>query len=102
MWGEGLWDGTKPQLEKLTKWIDTNKATIDRWAEEWRNAGATINKGLASKIEVLRTNVSDMLHSPEWISEQSIGGKVRIAWDKIIWQPFLDGGKRRLQGLVNR
>ena len=99
MWGEGLWDGTKPQLEKLTKWIDTNKATIDRWAEAWRNAGATISKGLASKIEVLRTNISDMLHSPEWKSEQSIGGKVRIAWDKIIWQPFLAWWQEKAPGL---
>ncbi|MDD2283540.1 MAG: tape measure protein, partial [Eubacteriales bacterium] len=87
-WGQGLWEGVKPGLEKITTWIDENQETIAAWGEAWKKAGANISKLVTSKVEGLQDSIRRMTNSQEWKDAKTFGAKMKIAWDQIIAQPF--------------
>lgn len=87
-WGQGLWEGIKPGLEKLTTWIDENQDTIAEWGEAWRKAGSNISKWVMTKVEDLQGSIRRMTSSQEWKDAQTFGAKMKVAWDQIIAQPF--------------
>lgn len=87
-WGQGLWEGIKPGLEKLTTWIDENQDTIAEWGEAWKKAGANISKWAMTKVEDLQGSIRRMTNSQEWKDAQTFGAKMKVAWDQIIAQPF--------------
>ena len=87
-WGQGLWEGIKPGLEKLTTWIDENQDIIAQWGEAWKKAGANISKWVMARVDDLRNSIQRMVNSQEWKDAKNFGEKLKIAWDKIIAQPF--------------
>ena len=87
-WGQGLWEGVKPGLEKLTTWIDENQDIIAEWGEAWKKAGANISKWVMARVDDLRNSIQRMVNSQEWKDAKNFGEKLKIAWDKIVAQPF--------------
>ena len=87
-WGQGLWEGVKPGLEKITTWIDENQETIAAWGEAWKKAGANISKWVMTKVEDLQGRIRRMTNSQEWKDAQTFGAKMKIAWEQVIAQPF--------------
>ena len=87
-WGEGLWEGIKPGLEKVTTWLDENQDTVAKWGEAWKEAGANISKWVMDRVEGLRKTITDLVNSKEWKDAETFGEKVSLAWDKIIAEPF--------------
>lgn len=87
-WGEGLWAGIKPGLERLTNWIDENQDTIAEWGEAWKKAGENISKWVMARVEDLRSSIQRMTNSQEWKDAQTFGAKLKVAWNQIIAQPF--------------
>lgn len=87
-WGQGLWDGIKPGLEKITSWINNNQNTVSSWGDAWRKAGANISTWVMSKVDALKDSISRMINSQEWKDAQTFGQKLKVAWDKIIAEPF--------------
>jgi tape measure domain-containing protein len=87
-WGQGLWEGIKPGLEKITTWIDENQDIIAQWGEAWKKAGANISKWVMARVDALRNSIQRMVNSQEWKDAKNFGEKLKIAWDKIIAQPF--------------
>lgn len=87
-WGQGLWEGIKPGFEKLTTWIDENQDIISQWGEAWKKAGANISKWVMERVDGLRSSIQRMVNSQEWKDAKNFGEKLKIAWDKIIAQPF--------------
>jgi tape measure domain-containing protein len=87
-WGQGLWEGVKPGLEKITTWIDENQETIAAWGEAWKKAGANISKWVMTKVEDLQGHIRRMTNSQEWKDAQTFGAKMKIVWDQVIAQPF--------------
>ncbi len=87
-WGQGLWEGVKPGLEKLTTWIDDNQDIIAEWGEAWKKAGANISKWVMTRVDDLRNSIQRMVNSQEWKYAKNFGEKLKIAWDQIIAQPF--------------
>ncbi|WP_213974913.1 tape measure protein [Tepidanaerobacter acetatoxydans] len=87
-WGQGLWEGVKPGLEKITTWIDENQDIIAQWGEAWKKAGANISKWVMARVDALRNSIQRMVNSKEWKDAKNFGEKLKIAWDKIIAQPF--------------
>lgn len=87
-WGQGLWEGVKPGLEKLTTWIDDNQDIISEWGEAWKKAGANISKWVMTRVDDLRNSIQRMVNSQEWKDAKNFGEKLKIAWDQIIAQPF--------------
>lgn len=87
-WGEGLWEGIKPGLERVTTWLDENQDTVAEWGEAWKDAGANISKWVMDRIEGLRKTITDLVNSKEWKDAETFGEKVSLAWNKIIAEPF--------------
>jgi len=87
-WGQGLWEGVKPGLERLTNWIDENQDIITEWGEAWKKAGANISKWVMTRVDDLRNSIQRMVNSQEWKDAKNFGEKLKIAWDQIIAQPF--------------
>lgn len=87
-WGQGLWEGIKPGLERITTWIDENQDIIAEWGEAWKKAGANISKWVMARVDGLRNSIQRMVNSQEWKDAKNFGEKLKIAWDKIIAQPF--------------
>ncbi len=87
-WGEGLWEGIKPGLEKVTTWLDENQDIVAEWGEAWKDAGANISKWVMERIDGLRKTITDLVNSKEWQDAETFGEKVSLAWDKIIAEPF--------------
>lgn len=87
-WGEGLWEGIKPGLEKVTTWLDENQDTVAEWGEAWKEAGASISKWVMERVEGLQKTITDLVNSKEWKNAETFGEKVSLAWDKIIAEPF--------------
>lgn len=87
-WGEGLWEGVKPGLEKVTTWLDENQDTVAQWGEAWKEAGANISKWVMERVEGLQKTITDLVNSKEWKDAETFGEKVSLAWDKIIAEPF--------------
>lgn len=87
-WGEGLWEGIKPGLERVTTWLDENQDTVAEWGEAWKDAGANISKWVMDRVEGLRKTITDLVNSKEWKDAETFGEKVSLAWDKIIAEPF--------------
>lgn len=89
-WGEGLWAGIKPGLERLTKWIDENQHTIAEWGDMWKTAGNNITKWAMERVEDFKQTIRRMTSSQEWKDAQTFGEQIRVAWKQIIEQPFMD------------
>lgn len=89
-WGQGLWEGIKPGLSKITTWLDENSETVMAWGEAWKEAGANISKWVMSKVEALQTSIRKMTNSQEWKDAKSFGSKMKIAWNTIIAEPFME------------
>ncbi|MFU0800784.1 MAG: TMP-3 domain-containing protein [Xylanivirga thermophila] len=87
-WGQGLWEGIKPGLERITTWIDENQDIIAEWGEAWKKAGANISKWVMARVDGLRNSIQRMVNSEEWKDAKNFGEKLKIAWDQIIAQPF--------------
>jgi tape measure domain-containing protein len=87
-WGQGLWEGIKPGLSKITTWLDENGDTVAAWGEAWKEAGANISKWVMEKVEALQDSIRRMVNSQEWKDAKTFGEKMKIAWDKIIAEPF--------------
>ena len=87
-WGQGLWEGIKPGLERITTWIDENQDIIAEWGEAWKKAGANISKWVMARVDDLRNSIRRMVNSQEWKDAKNFGEKLKIAWDKIVAQPF--------------
>ena len=87
-WGQGLWEGIKPGLERITTWIDENQDIIAEWGEAWKKAGANISKWVMTRVDGLRNSIQRMVNSQEWKDAKNFGEKLKIAWDQIIAQPF--------------
>lgn len=87
-WGQGLWEGIKPGLERITTWIDENQDIIAEWGEAWKKAGANISKWVMARVDGLRNSIQRMVNSQEWKDAKNFGEKLKIAWEQIIAQPF--------------
>lgn len=89
-WGQGLAEGIKPTLLAAAEWVDSNQKKIEEWGEAWKEAGANISKWVMSKVEALQTSIRKMTNSQEWKYAKSFGSKMKIAWNTIIAEPFME------------
>lgn len=87
-WGAGLWDGLKPELEKVTGWLDKNQDKVKEWSEGFRKVGMEISTWVAGKLDAVYRNIKNLVSSSEWKEAKTLGQKMRLAWDKVISEPF--------------
>lgn len=86
--GQGLQRGVIGGLSKFNDWIGNNQDIIAEWGDKLEEVGSIISKYVVSKVEDLQTTIRKMTNSQEWKVAQTFGAKMKVAWDKIIAEPF--------------
>ncbi|WHH58313.1 tape measure protein [Petroclostridium sp. X23] len=103
-WGEGLWGGFKPGLTQIVDWLDDNSAKVKEWGEDFRKVGEGISKWIVSRLDTVKSRIGSLTGSTEWKNATTMSEKMKIAWDKVIAEPFQewwDGpGKSKVTGIA--
>lgn len=88
-WGRGLQTGAIKGMSKLLDYLDEMSPKMDKWGDVLEDIGEDLSTGLVSKLESAG-NKLDELFGREDFQNASIGGKISIAWDELITDPFSD------------
>lgn len=86
-WGRGLQTGAIKGMSKLLDYMDKMSPKMDKWGAALEDIGEDLSTGLVSKLESAG-NKLDELFGREDFQNASIGGKISIAWDELISNPF--------------
>lgn len=86
-WGTGLWTGIKPGLSKVTDWLDKNDKKVTELGSLFRKAGENVSSFIGGGLEKAQQRLSKLMDSSQW-KNASLGGKITLAWDKVIAEPF--------------
>ncbi|PRR85956.1 tape measure protein [Clostridium luticellarii] len=86
-WGQGLWSGIKPGLTKVTDWLDKNDKKVNELGNLFKKAGQTVSTSIGGALEKSQQRLDKLMDSSQWKSAD-LGGKITLAWDKVIAEPF--------------
>lgn len=86
-WGTGLWAGFKPGLEKITSWFNDNPEKVQALADRLEELGETFSTTVMGYVEKGQKILSGLAEDPAW-QKADFFGKVEIAWDRLIAEPF--------------
>lgn len=86
-WGQGLWSGIKPGLLKVTDWLDKNDKKVTELGNLFKKAGHNISTFIGGALEKSQQRLSKLMDSKQW-KNADFGGKITLAWDKVIAEPF--------------
>jgi len=89
-WGAGLQKGAVAGLKKISDWVADNQEKITEWGDKLEELGSKISTAVVSKVEKLQRTIKDMVNSTEWRNAENFGSKMKIAWNTIIAQPFME------------
>jgi tape measure domain-containing protein len=83
-WGDGLATTLRPRFEALSKWIDNNGATIDRWGKNLQATAAAASDAIVKTFEGAFSYVKNhFLDNPAFTSIPDIPGKIRFIFDDL-------------------
>jgi tape measure domain-containing protein len=87
-WGKGLQRGAISGLVKFNDWISNNRSTLDKWGESLEKIGETISTAIVNKLDSLSRRANDVFNSDAFKNVTRLSDKIKIAWDKIVAEPF--------------
>lgn len=104
-WGAGLWSGIKPGLTKVTTWLDKNDKKVTELGSLFRKAGENVSTFIGGGLEKSQQRLSKLMDSSQW-KNADLGGKITLAWDKVIAEPFSTwwngDGKPKINGVADK
>ena len=101
-WGQGLQKGAIKGLSKMQSWLEKNEDKLSSLGDSLEELGEKISTKFASKLSGGMDKLSDLLDDDKF-KNASIGGKLNIAWDEMIAQPFGDWWESTGKpGIVNK
>ncbi len=102
-WGQGLTDGITPLLQSFRQWRKENAEGIARMGDQVEKVASRFTRYFVDKVQVMTRNLRALFHD-EQFKNADLFGKVKIAWDKIISEPFASwwagGGKERVDSIA--
>lgn len=69
-----------PYVRQFADWLTTKMPAVEKVINE-------VMDTIDGKVEALKTTISEFTSSDEW-ADADIWGKISIAWDKIVAEPF--------------
>lgn len=85
--GKGLGDGISPGLRKFRQWRSENKELIAEMGSGIEKFSAEISGKAVDAVSNLAEKANKLFQSDKF-KNASIGGKISIAWDELIVNPF--------------
>lgn len=102
-WGQGLTSTLTPLLQSFRQWRSENKELIASMGDQVERVAARFTQYFVDKIQIISRNLRGLL-SDEEFKNADLFGKIKIAWDKIISEPFAawwaGGGKERVDSIA--
>lgn len=96
-WGEGIRLGIQPRLLKIGDWLDRNQDTIQRWGNTLQKISGQATDWVMRKFERLFALFDD----PAFQNADFLG-KLKIAWDELISDPFEEWWQAGGEAKMNR
>ena len=71
----------QPYVKGLVDWVTAHMPDI-------QNAVGSAVDFVLGKIDDITASIKDMTNSPEWANAETLWDKIKIAWNKLIAEPF--------------
>jgi hypothetical protein len=86
-WGEGLRQAIQPRLVKIVDYFTKNEATTKAWEKALESAGRTVGNYVLAKVEEVQRAMTELANNKDF-EKADTWGKLTMAWDKIVEEPF--------------
>lgn len=87
-WGQGLSEGAMLAATKASGWLEESKDAINDVGDALYDLGKGASTYAADKFIQFGESVKAALNSREFQQADTIGKKLRVAWDQVIADPF--------------
>lgn len=102
-WGQGLSSTLMPLLKDFRTWRNENAEGIKKMGDQIEQFAAQFSRGVVDRIRDMMRNVKALLDDNSF-RNADLFGKVRIAWDKLISEPFAawwaGGGQAKIDSIA--
>ena len=71
----------QPYVKGLVDWVTAHMPDI-------QNAVGSAVDFILGKVDDITASIKDMTNSPEWANAETLWDKIKIAWEKLIAEPF--------------
>lgn len=88
-WGKGLANGATKGLSQFASWLDKSDAKLKKAGTSLEKLGEYASTSLFNALGNAGARLDKVIGSDKF-KNASIGGKINIAWDEMIAQPFSD------------
>lgn len=86
-WGKGLQKGATKGLGEFADYLDKSDAKLKEAGTSLEKLGEYASTSVFKGLEKTGDKISDLISMPKF-QNASIGGKISIAWDELIANPF--------------
>ena len=86
-WGKGLQKGTTKGLGEFADYLDKSDAKLKEAGTSLEKLGEYASTSVFKGLEKAGDKIDDLISMPKF-QNASIGGKISIAWDELIVNPF--------------
>ncbi|MCL6597939.1 MAG: tape measure protein [Alicyclobacillus macrosporangiidus] len=87
-WGQGIERAVLPALARFNDWLGRNQAMISRWGDTLANVAQQGAQWVVDKVKALMSAVDSLVNSRAWQQADTLGSKLRVAWDQVVVAPF--------------
>lgn len=88
-WGRGLQKGATKGLGAFADYLDKSDAKLKEAGTSLEKLGEQASTTVFAELEKAGNKISDVITMPKF-QNASLGGKISIAWDELIANPFSD------------
>ena len=86
-WGKGLQKGATKGLGEFADYLDKSDAKLKEAGTSLEKLGEYASTSVFKRLEKAGDKIDDLISMPKF-QNASIGGKISIAWDELIVNPF--------------
>lgn len=98
-WGQGLQKGAVQGLSDVKDWLDRIDPILQRAGTSLEEFGSYLSTKVFDGLGTLMDRITESISSTEF-KEASLGGKIKILWNDVVWNPFSEWweseGKKKL------
>lgn len=102
-WGQGLTAGITPLLQSFRQWRKDNSEGIAKMGDQVERVASRFSLFFVDRVQIMSRKLSELFNDDQF-KNADLFGKLKIAWDKIISEPFAGwwagGGKERIDSIA--
>ena len=87
-WGEGLQKGAIAGLEDMRDWLERIDPLLQSAGTSLSDIGESLSTSAFDLLNGALQRLSDTISSDEFQNAETLGEKIKIVWDDVIWEPF--------------